>query len=592
MADNNFISQSKEFFAKLTKTQKFIIFGALSLVLTGVALLIFTSSKKDFGVLYNNLEQKDAGKIIEKLKEKQIEYEIKDGGATLEIPKDKIYETRIAFATEGLPENSENVGYGLFDKPNLGMSEFVQKLNNKRALEGELAKTIGAFDEVQKVRVHLVIPEKTLFNKDQKKPTASVSLKFKSGKSLSKLSVEGIQHLVASGIEGLDPKDVTVVDSRANILSAAAIDENTPGGISSIQHEQQKKIDEYLSQKVQSLLDGVLGGNNAQVRVNVELDFTQSEKTITDFDPEKQVKRSEQIISEKSQSTDSLNYPAVNSAKEQGNQINNYEISKTVEKIVGEVGRVRRLSVAALINGTYKVNNGPPKKLEYAPRSEEEMNKLTDIIKNSVGYDPSRNDQVSVMNVPFDPVGTEEEMLPPDTGYTMTTRDMVKIGILIFAMLLTLYLVFRILASRQVKGHIQKFLGPPEPLPEEIEEKEEEYEEEEDDEDENHMLLLPTDLPEQLLLESEQLELPPEDYPDEEDVQVGEVQDEIALSSKAKSLLDMPTEELTEDVLMKIEIKSRVQTYIEDQLPEAIKLFKVYMNSEASKPDANKPPKM
>ncbi|MFW5702293.1 MAG: flagellar basal-body MS-ring/collar protein FliF, partial [Bacteroidota bacterium] len=357
MADNSIINQAKEFANRLSRIQKIIIAAVLGAVIIAIGAILWSSSAGEdekMAVLYSQLEQADAAKIVERLKEQGIEYELKDNGQTILVNKETVYDTRIQMASEGLPQEGA-AGYEIFDKTNLGMSEFVQRLNYRRALEGELSRTINSLDEVRKSRVHIVIPEKELFEKDQEEPTASVTLHLKTGRSISKLSIEGIQNLVASSIEGMQPGQVTVVNSRGKVLSEAPLDASTVAGKTAIQHEQQKNFENYLSNKVQTLLDGVLGVGNSEVRISSKLDFTQVERTITDYDPDRQVVRSEQVIREESQSTDSLSYPAVNMAKNQQNVITNYEIKKSEEKIVQEVGALKRLSVAVMINGTYQV---------------------------------------------------------------------------------------------------------------------------------------------------------------------------------------------------------------------------------------------
>jgi flagellar M-ring protein FliF len=460
------------------------------------------------------------------------------------------------------------------------MSEFVQKLNYRRALEGELARTISSLDEVKKARVHLVIPEKQLFEKDKKDPTASVSLWLNSGRSISKVSIEGIQNLVASSVEGMLTDHVTVVDQRGKIISPPPLDESSIAGLTNMQHQQQIEAESHLSGKVQSLLDGVLGPNNSEVRVNVELDFTKIEKTITDFDPERQVTRSEQTITEISESTDSLSYPAVSMARDKQNVISNYEISKTESRIVEEVGNVRRLSVAAMVNDVVKVvtNENGEKTIEYVPRTEEEMKKLEETIKNAVGYDPGRNDQITVLNVPFDMTHLEEELRYDIRPIWWQDPENIKLFFLILAMLITIFILYRVLQSKQIRERFRIALG----LPAHIEIDEDELDEEEEEEleelefDEDDLMLLPAELPDQLLLEGERM--------DREDGMPIEGEDEgldqDALARRAKAGLEDDGGDMTEDQLMSLEIKNKVQDFIEDQPQEAARLVRVLIQQD------------
>ena len=580
MAKIEVIEQLKNFYSKLTKLQKGLIFGVLIAVLAGTILLLSSASpEKEMGVLYSNLEDSDASKILEILKEKNIKYELKENGKTILVDKNQVYETRLQIAGEGLPESS-TVGYEIFDKTNLGMSEFVQKLNYRRALEGELSKTINSLDEVKNARVHIVIPEKALFEKDQKEPTASVFLNLKSGRSISKVSIEGIQNLVASSIEGMKPDAVTVVDKQGKILSPSPLNENSIAGLTASQLEQQVKAEQYIANKVQSLLNNVLGEGNAQVRVNAELDFTQVEKEITDFDPDRQVLRSEQTISEVSNSSDSLSYPAVNMARDQSNVISNYEISKTISRVREEVGNIKRLSVAAIVNGVTKVvEKDGQKAIEYIPRKEEEMQKLTDIVKNAVGYDPTRNDQVTVLNVPFDMTWLEEEVKDTIQPVWWQNPEYIKLIVLVVAMILTILLMYKLLQSKQIRERIRIAFSLPEKAEVEddiAEEREEELEELEFDEDE--LLLLPAELPEQLLLEGDRIEKESEGFDDGGDE---DGLDKNALAARARAKLDdSGATSLSEEALMSLELKSKVQNYVQSQPSEAAKLVRIFISQD------------
>jgi flagellar M-ring protein FliF len=580
MAKIEIKEQVKTFYNKLTTLQKVIIASSVGLALAlSIFLIASTGTPEEKAVLYKSLEQEDAAKIVENLKEKNIPYEITNNGTTILVDKDKVYDTRLTLAAEGLPE-SGTVGYEIFDKTNLGMSEFVQKLNYRRALEGELARTISSLDEVKKARVHLVIPEKQLFEKDKKDPTASVSLWLNSGRSISKVSIEGIQNLVASSVEGMLTDHVTVVDQRGKIISPPPLDESSIAGLTNMQHQQQIEAESHLSGKVQSLLDGVLGPNNSEVRVNVELDFTKIEKTITDFDPERQVTRSEQTITEISESTDSLSYPAVSMARDKQNVISNYEISKTESRIVEEVGNVRRLSVAAMVNDVVKVvtNENGEKTIEYVPRTEEEMKKLEETIKNAVGYDPGRNDQITVLNVPFDMTHLEEELRYDIRPIWWQDPENIKLFFLILAMLITIFILYRVLQSKQIRERFRIALG----LPAHIEIDEDELDEEEEEEleelefDEDDLMLLPAELPDQLLLEGERM--------DREDGMPIEGEDEgldqDALARRAKAGLEDDGGDMTEDQLMSLEIKNKVQDFIEDQPQEAARLVRVLIQQD------------
>jgi flagellar M-ring protein FliF len=458
MALQAFINQAKEFWQRLRPAQKLTIAVAVVGAIGILATVVAVSSSEPMAVLFRDLDPKDAGAIVEKLKEQAVPYELGEGGTTIRVPESRVYELRLAMAREGLPSNS-TVGYEIFDRTNLGMSDFVQKLNHKRALEGELQKTIASFDEVQKVRVMIALPEKALFEKDQKKPTASVLLHLKSGRSLSRLNIEGIQNLVASSVEGLSPADVTIVDQHGQVLSQAPRETSTIAGLTATQYEQQQKVESYLTTRVQSLLDGVLGPGNSVVRISAELDFTQREQTRENYDPDGQVVRSEERIAEARRSQDSLDYPAVNSESNATKVRTNYEISRTVERIVGGVGTIKRISASVLVNGISKVIDQDGKKVvQYAPRSQEELQKLTQIVRNAIGYDPERNDQVSVVNLPFDTTMLNQ---PEDEPAFSLPRGNLVIGIAaLIAVLAALWALRRLILSPPLRRRFEEILVP------------------------------------------------------------------------------------------------------------------------------------
>jgi flagellar M-ring protein FliF len=372
-----------------------VALGAVAVgAVAAIVVLVTIANKPSYGILFSNLAPQDAAKIVEKLQERKLPYQLEDAGKTILIPKEKIYDVRLSLAGEGLPQSSI-IGYEIFDRTNLGMSDFVQKVNYRRAMEGELARTILGLEEVEAARVHIVVPEKTLFREDAKPTTASVVLKLKSGKPLRQESLQGIIHLVASSVEGLEPGNVTIIDSRGTLLSDTEKSHSLTAKTGT-QYELQQKVESYLVEKAQSMLEGVVGIGNARVQVTAELDFRQVERTLEQYDPDKTVVRSEQITEEKNVTKDS-SQPSTRS-----NTVTNYEINKTIEHIIENVGGIKRLSVAAVVNSVPVSQNRDGQMVtEYQSRKPEEMDQLREIVKRAVGYDSTRNDEVSVVNLPF-----------------------------------------------------------------------------------------------------------------------------------------------------------------------------------------------
>ena len=254
------------FARRLTLIQKVVLVGVALGVIAAIIALVSFVNRPSYATLFNNLNPQDASKIVDKLKEKNIPYALEDGGKSIMVPKLQVYDLRLSLAGEGLPQSSV-IGYEIFDRTNLGVSDFVQKVNYRRALEGELARTILQLDEVEAARVHLVVPDKVLFKEDEKPATASVVLKLKSGKAPKREAVQGIAHLVSSSIEGLEASNVTIVDSRGMLLSDD-VKPNSVSALTATQYELQQKVEQYLAQKAQALLESVVGSGNAlgQVR--------------------------------------------------------------------------------------------------------------------------------------------------------------------------------------------------------------------------------------------------------------------------------------------------------------------------------------
>jgi len=583
MAENKYITKSKEFFNKLNTFQKALLLGIPVVVFVALTLMMLTIKPTPLELLYSNLDQQEAAKIVEYLKTNNIKYELTDNGASIKVEKERVLDTRLSLAQEGIPA-SGILGYELFDRTNLGMSEFVQKLNYKRALEGELSKTINTLEEVKNSRVHLVIPERTLFEKDQKKPSASVTIHLHKDKNINQKSISGIQTLISKSVEGMVPDDVSILDHKGKLLSESPIDVNSVAGLTSQQLDQQKKVEDYLTNKVQSLLDNVIGTDNSSIRVNAELDFTKIEQTKKDYDPDRQVIRSEQQIAEKNVSTDSLSYPAVSMDKEESNLIQNYEISESFEHIIHSVGNIKRLSVAAMINGTTKiVDSNGIKQLVYVPRTDDEVSKLTEIIKNSVGFDDTRKDQISVLNVPFDTMIDTESVEKLNVPVWYLQPENQRLLLLLLAIIMAIFMMYRMLQSKQLKDRVRIAME----LPHTVDLKEEEEDDIEDDEkledldiDQSELLLLPSELPEQLLLEADTESKDIEERPE---LLEEAAYDKRTLAEKARAKLEeSETPELTEDALLKLEMKNRVEEFCDENTDAAVKLLKMFMATDNS----------
>ncbi len=384
-------------FNKLNFQQKILIGGGiiLTVILVGVSFVFL--NEPSYSTLYTGLQEEDASKVIEQLTTSKVPYKIDDAGRTIKVPQDKVYEVRLNLAGKGIP-GSGVVGYEIFDQSTMGMSEFMQKLNFKRALEGELSKTITQQEGIEGARVHIVIPQKSIFKDEDKQPTASVVLKLRGNYSLTKTNIAAILNLVSSSVEGLTPNRVSLLDTKGRLLSKES-DDNSLAISSSKQYEMKENVEKYLSDKAQSILDNVVGYGNAMVQVNADINFDQVEKTMTTFDPESQVAVSEQV----GRADNAGKTNADTSSQSTQNTTTNYEISKTIERVVGGSGNIKRLSVAVVVSDIPKeVKQGDKTTVEFTTRTPEQLKKFEDVVKNAVGFDMNRSDQFSIHSMPFE----------------------------------------------------------------------------------------------------------------------------------------------------------------------------------------------
>jgi len=391
-------------FEALSSGKKISIIMVLMITVASILLLVYLTTQVEYRVLFSNLSSEDAGHIVSKLSEKKIPYKVSSSGNAISVPEDKVSELRLELAATGLPQGG-GVGFEIFDNKTLGATEFEQQLNYRRALQGELSRTINGLDAIQSSRVHIALPKDSLFSDQQKKSTASVTLRMKSGKSLRPAQIDGIVHLVASSIEGMSPEDVMVVDSRGAILSVKQND-NKLSKLTAQQSDYQRNMEKDLATRIQTMLENVVGQGEAAVRVTAELDFRIMEKTEEAYDPEAQVVRSTQKNTEKENAVTAAGAVSADPKKEKIDEIINYEINKVVSKTVMPVGETKKLSIAVLVDGKYKKNEKNEE--VYQALTKNEIESLEDLVRKSAGINVQRGDQVVVTNMPFRKVGAEE----------------------------------------------------------------------------------------------------------------------------------------------------------------------------------------
>ncbi len=432
--------------SRLTTTQKVVGVGVVVIALAmAIIALVFTGSPP-YEPLFSELSPKDASEILDKLREKNIDFRLGDAGKTVLVPSSRVYELRIEFAREGLPETG-TVGYELFDKQELGVTEFQQQVTYKRALEGELSRTIRSIEGVEKATVMIVMPKERLFEKDQKPTTASVQLALRRKVMPRPMTIDAISHLVANSVEGLEPENVTITDTRGRILS----ENRDPNGMLAMSSDQlafRRKVERDLEQKALAVLEKRVGPGNATVRVNAVLNWSQVEKTIQEVDPEKTVTISEE--------TNEQSVPGGDNAgsSNSSNTITNYETSKSVQKIVEGVGNIRQLSVAVMVNHKTEsqTDDNGNVQTSFVPRDAGEMQQLEQLAKMAVGFNADRNDQFSLVNMEFETPPVEPE---PDGFMNWDNLDDILykalIAVVLFAALFT---VRSILKSAKDKSEV------------------------------------------------------------------------------------------------------------------------------------------
>jgi flagellar M-ring protein FliF len=395
--------------------------GGVGILLIGFFVYLTSRlSSPDMELLYSELQPSDAAAIAKKLDEAKIPYKVDKNGTKLSVASDQVGPVRMKMAEAGLPSGG-SVGYELFDKAEgFGTTSFVQNINHLRALEGEMARTVGTLNGVQQARVHLVLPKRELFARTQNAATASVFLKLRPGAQLGRENIAAIQHLIAASIPNLEPSQVSIIDDKGKLLARG---KGQNGDDMAAANADEKKVayEGRLARMLEDLLGRTIGFGKVRAEVSADLDFDRITTQSEIFDPESQVVRSTQTVNDSSQSQDrdplqpvtvDQNLPTAQANSSSGsagpiasNKSNrneetiNYEISHTTKSHVRESGQVRRLSIAVLVDGVYlPVADGPP---TYQSRNEQEMESIKALVRSAAGLDPVRGDTLEVINMRF-----------------------------------------------------------------------------------------------------------------------------------------------------------------------------------------------
>lgn len=451
-----FFKQLVDLWSRMKGGQRLaVLLGAVGSIGLIVAL-VYYGSQPEYGVLFSDLKPADAQSIVDKLKSSNVPYKLTNNGTVVSVPSERVSELRLQMASQGALTGG-HVGFDIFDRTSFGATDFTQQVNYQRAIEGELARTIEGMNEVESARVHITQPHESLYSEKTQRAKASVMVRMRQDRVLSRERTEAMVSLVASAVEGLDPADVAVMDTQGRLLSSPSSVGGGDAGAFSSHLEARRKLEAETAARIVSLIEPISGIGHVRADVAADLDFSQIEQTEEKYDPKSQVIRSQQTSQESRNASNggtgnvvgarandpTLANPPVTTTKPNtsGDQrvatTTNYEIDKTVKRTVGGGGgRITRMSVSVVVD--YKNVSGVS-----TARTNDELTKIQNLVSAAVGIDTNRGDQVVVQTIPFDQP-TVETRTP---GFLEKNNDLVRTGIkygaLVVAALLLLLFVIR-----------------------------------------------------------------------------------------------------------------------------------------------------
>lgn len=456
MAQNNFIDTLRGLGPARLGVMGIVIF----MLLIFFVFVSFRVSEPSLSMLYSDLASTDSAAVAAELESNNIRYQVSADGTRVFVPESEIGRARMLLAEAGLP-NGGSLGYEVFDQQSgFGSTTFMQNLNKKRALEGELARTIMALDQVNGAKVHIVLPTRELFAREARQATASVTLKLNPAARLNQKQIYAIQNLVANAVPELSARAVTILDNEANLLAGGDRDDDGTalGGVGSRADEMRRSFEARMTRSIEDLVGRVVGINQVRATVTADLDFDRVSTNAEIYDPEGQVTRSTQVIEESERETQARNEAvtvdnnlpglegldgggAAGPASETSRieELTNFEISKTIQNTVRESGEVQRLSVAVIVDGTYTRDEEGNR--IYQPRSEEEMEQIRTLVRSAVGFDQSRGDSLEVVNLrfaemDFEDVASENMIFGFKRSEILETVQMLTLGIMLLLVIL------------------------------------------------------------------------------------------------------------------------------------------------------------
>ncbi len=442
---------------KAGPTRLFAALGIAAVVAALLFTLVFRIGGEEKALLFAGVDMREAGEISQRLEAADIPFELRGDGSSIFVARSRVLDARMMLSAEGLPSRG-SIGYEIFDEPDaLGQTQFQQNINRLRALEGELARTIASLDGIASARVHLVLPERQLFAREAEQPSASIVLQLRRD-ALTPDQVRAIRNLVASATPGLNANRVTILDETGRLLAAASTDE---GAVAEGVDARQAAVEERIRRTVTNIVEGVVGQGNARVQVSAEMDFSRISETSERFDPEGRVVRSTSTTEETSTdggeggaASAGVNVPDATAGvasraggpeSSSSQETVNYEISRTTRTEVSEGGRIRRLSVAVAVDGVTAPGEGDNAQPQYQPRSEQEMQQLTQLVRSAVGFNAERGDVVEVVNTQFARSAPGPAAEEPGMFAFLNNLDAMRIIEIVAALIASLAFVFFVL---------------------------------------------------------------------------------------------------------------------------------------------------
>ncbi|NBX92161.1 MAG: flagellar M-ring protein FliF [Proteobacteria bacterium] len=454
------LETAQSYFETFSRQKKILVGVTAALVVTGLVALTVMLRRDPMQVLYSELRPEETKSVSKKLSEQNVPYQVSEDGATISVPSSQVYRARMELAKEGLP-GQDLVGFEKFDASTIGMSSYVQRIQYVRAVQGELTRSIQRLASVKTARVHISVPPKKTFLEEEDPPKASVVLELRAGMTPSKQETAGIAHLVASAVEGLKVNQITIVDTKGNFLHRPE-DSLTPA-IPSALLEMQRAIEVEYERRIEEMLTPVVGFGKVRAKVTAEIDPSRVNTTEETFDSEKAVPRSVTKMDESNSGSrpnpmgipgsrsnlpgtevNNPPSPVATSSNEKNSSNTTYAIPRKVQVVDKPSGSIKRLTIAVVVDGYY--NKAPNATTEtFAPRNEEELRRIQDLVANSVGFDSERRDSITVSSMPFNTneiKDTDEKQTPAVTWQNLAPQ-MLRNGLVALVFLAFFFLVMR-----------------------------------------------------------------------------------------------------------------------------------------------------